>query len=459
MAQVKKAGEKNFFDTMAGVVAASDRIEPEQYTRFNVKRGLRNPDGTGVLVGLTDVGDVHGYIIDEKEKKPVPGRLSYRGIDIKEISRGFHKEKRHGFEEIVFLLLFGILPTKKELTKFTEILDECRTLPDGFKENMILRHPSKDLMNLIARSVLNLYSFDDQAEERSLPNVLRQCVELIARVPAIAAYGYQAKMHYHNDGSLFLHQPKRSLSTAESFLHLLRPDSNYTPLEADLLDLAFVLHAEHGGGNNSTFAVHCIASTDTDTYSSIAAAVGSLKGKKHGGANIEVIQMMDDIKKHVRDWSSEKQVTNYLAKIIQKKAFDRTGLVYGMGHAVYTLSDPREEILRERAEALAAEKKRSDEFNLYRLVQTLTPKVFAEIKKSDKPICANVDFYSGFVYSMLGIPTDLFAPIFAIARMAGWTAHLLEEHVSGGRIIRPAYKYLGGDRSYMPLSMRVPQER
>ncbi|MBI4978102.1 MAG: citrate/2-methylcitrate synthase [Spirochaetes bacterium] len=453
-----KATEKEFLQRMHKTAVEHNRIAPELYEKYNVKRGLRNADGSGVLVGLTEIGDVHGYVVSEHETKPVAGELRYRGIEIKDLVSGFQKEKRHGFEETAFLLLFGKLPTKEELKSFTDILASKRTLPLGFKENMILKNPSRDLMNQLARSVLILYSFDEQAEDRALPTVIRQCIDLIARFPTIIAYSYQAKQHYHGDKSLHLHQPVEALSTAESFLHLIRPDSQYTKLEADLLDIALVLHAEHGGGNNSTFATHLVASSDTDTYSAIAAAVGSLKGRKHGGANIEVIEMMSDIKKHVKDWTSEKQVAAYIKKIINKNAFDRTGLVYGMGHAVYTISDPREEILREHAKKLAKEKGRSEEFELYRLVQTLTPMLFAEIKKSKKSIACNVDFYSGFVYSMLGIPGDLFTPIFAISRISGWAAHLIEEHVSGGRIMRPAYKYVGGSKQFIPMSKRIPVE-
>jgi len=431
----------------------ASKIDPDLYSRYNVKRGLRNSDGSGVLVGLTGVGDVHGYIVDEGEASPVEGRLRYRGIDVKDLTVGFQNEKRFGFEETAFLLMFGYLPEKDELLDFTNSLATNRELPEGFKENMIFRAPSKDIMNKIARSVLTLYSYDENPEDRSIKNVLRQCIELIARFPVLVAYGFQAKQHYFEGSSLYIHNQQESLSTAENFLSIVRPNKEYTRTEAEILDLALVLHAEHGGGNNSTFTVHVVASTDTDTYSSIGAAVGSLKGPKHGGANHSVSMMMQDIMDNVKEVSNESALKEHIRKILRKEAFDRTGLIYGMGHAVYSLSDPRAILLKEKAKELAKEKGREDEFELYEEVERLGKIVFEE-EKGSKVICANVDFYSGFVYDMLGIHPDLHTPIFAMARIAGWASHLIEEIVSGGRIMRPAYKYVLPPQKYTPLNER-----
>ncbi|MBP8083475.1 MAG: citrate/2-methylcitrate synthase [Spirochaetes bacterium] len=431
----------------------ASKIDPDLYSRYNVKRGLRNSDGSGVLVGLTGVGDVHGYIVDEGEASPVEGRLRYRGIDVKDLTVGFQNEKRFGFEETAFLLMFGYLPEKDELADFTNSLAKNRELPDGFKENMIFRAPSKDIMNKIARSVLTLYSYDDNAEDRSIRNVLRQCIELIARFPVLVAYGFQAKQHYFEGSSLYIHNQQEGLSTAENFLSIVRPNKEYSRTEAEILDLALVLHAEHGGGNNSTFTVHVVASTDTDTYSAIGAAVGSLKGPKHGGANHSVSMMMQDIMDNVKEVSNESALKEYLRKILRKEAFDRTGLIYGMGHAVYSLSDPRAILLKAKAKELAKEKGREEEFSLYEEVERLGKIVFEE-EKGSKVICANIDFYSGFVYDMLGIHPDLHTPIFAMARIAGWASHLIEEIVSGGRIMRPAYKYVLPPQKYVPLNER-----
>ena len=431
----------------------ASKIDPDLYSRYNVKRGLRNSDGSGVLVGLTGVGDVHGYIVDEGEASPVEGRLRYRGIDVKDLTVGFQNEKRFGFEETAFLLMFGYLPEKDELADFTNSLAKNRELPDGFKENMIFRAPSKDIMNKIARSVLTLYSYDDNAEDRSIRNVLRQCIELIARFPVLVAYGFQAKQHYFEGSSLYIHNQQEGLSTAENFLSIVRPNKEYSRTEAEILDLALVLHAEHGGGNNSTFTVHVVASTDTDTYSAIGAAVGSLKGPKHGGANHSVSMMMQDILTNVKEVSNESALKEYIRKIFRKEAFDRTGLIYGMGHAVYSLSDPRAILLKAKAKELAKEKGREEEFSLYEEVERLGKIVFEE-EKGSKVICANIDFYSGFVYDMLGIHPDLHTPIFAMARIAGWVSHLIEEIVSGGRIMRPAYKYVLPPQKYVPLNER-----
>ncbi len=450
----EKTPKDPFLTELARLARENNKIDPQLYIKYDVKRGLRNADGTGVLVGLTEIGDVHGYIISEKEKIAVPGRLRYRGIEIEDLVAGFQKEKRHGFEETVYLLLFGELPKKRELSKFTHMLGKNRKLPDGFVENMILKAPSNNVMNKLARSVLATYSYDKTPEDRSLKNILRQCIGLIARFPTFAAYGYQAKAHYFDGESLYIHTPDEKLSTAENFLLMIRPDKKYTKMEADLLDLCLVLHAEHGGGNNSTFTTHVVTSADTDVYSAIAAAVGSLKGYKHGGANIQVVQMMDDIKAHVKNYESEGQVADYLAKIVKKEAFDGSGLIYGLGHAVYTISDPRTDLLKKQAAKLAKEKDLDWEFELYSLVEKLAPEIFQKVKKSDKKVCPNVDFYSGFVYRMLGIPSELFTPIFAVARVAGWCAHLIEETVSGSRIIRPAYKCIASVREYVPTNKR-----
>ena len=441
-------------ERLGTIVEENDKIDPELYKKYNVKRGLRDLDGTGVLVGLTEIGDVRAYIFDEEEKVPTEGRLFYRGIEINDFVHGFQSEKRMGFEECCYLLLLGELPDSKQLMEFCDLLGELRTLPSGFTEDMILKAPSKDVMNKLARSVLAAYSYDGNPDDMSIKNTLRQCIELIARFPTMVAYGYQAKSHYHEGKSLFIHSPKKHLSTAENFLHMIRPDSNYTASEAEMLDLALVLHAEHGGGNNSTFVAHVVTSTGTDTYSAIAAAIGSLKGPQHGGANLKVMGMMEEIKSNVKDWDDEEEIAAYLTKIMKKEAFDRTGLIYGVGHAVYTVSDPRTILLKQKAENLAREKGLEKEYQLYTQIEKLAPEVFSREKKSDKVICANVDFYSGFVYKSLNIPTELFTPIFAVGRIAGWCAHRIEELVNGGRIIRPAYKSVIGKRGYIPLDKR-----
>lgn len=436
------------------MIVKNNHIEADQFAKFNVKRGLRNADGTGVLVGLTEVGEVHAYVMDEKEKVPVEGRLRYRGIDIFDFVKGFQEEKRFGFEECCYLLLFGELPNKEALDSFTQLLGSKRELPAGFYNDMILKAPSKDIMNKLARCVLASYSYDNNADDTSLENTLRQCIELIARFPAFAAYGYQAKIHYHDGQSMYIHSPKPELGTAENILRMIRFDSTYTRSEAEILDLALVLHAEHGGGNNSTFATRVVSSSGTDTYSAIAAAIGSLKGPKHGGANIKVMQMMDDIKNNVKNWNSEGEIADYLTKILKKEAFDGSGLIYGIGHAVYTVSDPRAIVLKQKAEQLAREKGAEEEFNLFSTIERLAPEVFYKVKKSDKVVCANVDFYSGFVYKILNIPKELYTPLFAIARISGWSAHLLEELINGGKIIRPAYKNVIGKKPYVPMNQR-----
>ena len=446
--------EDRFLDAHVERAERMTVISPQEYLKYNCKRGLRNQDGTGVLVGLTEIGEVHGYIIDEGERIPAPGRLSYRGYDVSEIARGFLADGRSGFEEVAYLLLFGTLPTPAELADFRQLLGEKRELPTGFTEDMVLRAPSSDIMNKLARSTLVSYSYDDRAEERSVRNILRQTIELIARFPSMVAYAFQAKRHYYNNESLFIHAPDPELSTAENVLQMIRSDRSFTPLEAQTLDLALVLHAEHGGGNNSAFTIHVVSSAATDSYSSVAAAVGSLKGTKHGGANFRVMSMMQDIKENVSDWSDAEEVQRYVEKILRKEAHDGSGLVYGMGHAVYTVSDPRAVLLKQKAAELAAEKEREDEFRLYETIEEVTPAAFRSVKGYDRVLAPNVDFFSGFVYSMLNISNELYTPIFAMARIAGWSAHLLEEFVSGGRIIRPAYKCVMPRRAYVPIAER-----
>lgn len=446
--------EGKMLDKLSDLALKSSYINPELFTKYEVKRGLRDVDGKGVLVGLTEIGEVHSYIIDESEIIPVPGRLIYRGIDIADIVDGFLKGGRYGFEETTYLLLFGNLPNKEQLSEFEELLSVYRKLPEDFARDMIMRLPSKDIMNVLARSVLAYYSFDDKAEDTSIKNVLRQCILLTACLPTFAVYGYQALSHYHGNQSLFIHSPRPDLSTAENILHMLRPDSKYTKLEAMLLDLALVLHAEHGGGNNSSFVTHVVTSSGTDTYSVIAAALGSLKGPRHGGANIKVIRMFEDIKQNIKDWNDDNEVENYLMKLLNKEAFDRSGLIYGIGHAVYSISDPRCVLLKEQAEKLAKEKGLEDEFNLYARVEKLAPEAISKVRKMYKGVSANVDFYSGFVYKMLDLPPEMYTPIFAISRMAGWSAHRIEEIVNSGKIIRPAYKSVAPRRDYIAINDR-----
>ncbi len=442
-------------DRYVRIATENNTISPEHYNKYNVKRGLRNSDGSGVLVGLTEIGDVHGYIMDESEKVPVEGRLKYRGIDVKDLVDGFQKENRPGFEEVVYLLLFGELPSQEDYKLFYDYLGSLRSLPKNFTEDMILNTPSANIMNKLARSVLAHYSFDENSEDQSIGNVLKQSINLIARFPTIVAHSYQAKRRYYDQKSLFLHTPDPALSTAENFLMLIRPDRKYSQLEAELLDLCLVLHAEHGGGNNSAFTIHVVSSASTDTYSAISAGIGSLKGDRHGGANIKVHDMFDDIKSNVKNWSDDEEVKAHLVKILNKKAFDNSGLIYGLGHAVYTISDPRALLLKKKAEMLAKETGMLEEFRLYEAVERLGSEAFKEFKGSDKPVSANVDFYSGFVYSMLNIPTELFTPIFAIARISGWCAHRIEELVKGGKIMRPAYKNVSRSKPYIPLKDRV----
>ncbi len=455
-AKKKNLGKSNnsTMEILSQRAQKQNRIPMDLYQKYEVKRGLRNEDGSGVLVGLTEIGDVHGYIFDEGERVPVDGRLLYRGISITDIAKGFQKDRRFGFEEIIFLLLFGELPTRKELEEFRRLLGSYRALPEGFIENMILKSPSRDVVNKLARSILVCYSYDPNPDDIRIKNILRQCLELIARFPTMVAYGYQAKRHYFDGKSLFIHRPRPELNTAENLLHLIRADSSFTRLEAETLDLALVIHAEHGGGNNSTFTTHVVSSTGTDTYSAMAAAVGSLKGPLHGGANLKVMDMMRNIQSNVKDWKDEEEIRSHLTKILQKRAFDRKGLIYGIGHAVYTLSDPRAALLRQKAETLAKAKNQIDEFELYQTVAKVATEVIKKEKASAKSLTPNVDFYSGFVYKMLGIPIELYTPIFCIARVAGWSAHRIEELISGGRIIRPAYRNVIRDRDYIPINRR-----
>ncbi len=446
--------EGKMLDELRSLAEKSSFINPELFTKYEVKRGLRDLDGKGVLVGLTEIGEVRSYIIDEKDMIPAPGRLFYRGIDISDMVNGFLSDGRYGFEETCYLLLFGNLPGKQELKDFEQLLSDYRKLPEDFVRDMILKAPSKDIMNSLARSVLALYSFDDNADDNSVKNVLKQCIRLTAYFPLIAVYGYQAFSHYHGNNSLYIHSPRPDLSTAEIILQMLRPDSNYSKLEATLLDLALVLHAEHGGGNNSSFVTHVVTSSGTDTYSVIAAALGSLKGPRHGGANIKVIQMFEDMKQNLKHWDDDNEIENYLMKLLNKEAFDRSGLIYGIGHAVYSISDPRAVILKEHAAKLAKEKGLEDEFNLYSKVEKLAPEVIAQIRKMYKGVSANVDFYSGLVYRMLNIPHEMFTPIFAISRIVGWSAHRIEEIVNAGKIIRPAYKSVAKRHDYTPMDAR-----
>ncbi|WP_163192795.1 citrate/2-methylcitrate synthase [Clostridium thermarum] len=437
---------------LATLAEENNYIEQQYYTIHDVKRGLRNSNGTGVIVGLTQIGDVHGYLVDEGEKIPSEGRLLYRGIDIKDIVNGFQKDKRFGFEEVCYLLLFGVLPTENELEEFKEILASVRTLPYGFIEDMILKAPSRDIMNKLMRSILVCYSYDKNPDDTSIKNVLRQSIELIARFPSMVAYGYQAKAHYYDFKSLYIHSPQPNLGTAENILYMIRPDNAYTEKEAELLDLAMVLHAEHGGGNNSAFATHVVSSTGTDTYSAIAAAVGSLKGPKHGGANIKVMEMIDYIKANLKNWKDKNEIRDLLDKILNKEAFDGSGLIFGMGHAIYTKSDPRASLLREKAKELAIDKDRMDEYQLYRSIEDISIEIFKE--RQNREIAANVDFYSGFVYDMLNIPRDLYTPIFAAARIPGWCAHRIEQLVSEPKIIRPAYKSVSEKKAYIQMEER-----
>ncbi|MDR1363124.1 MAG: citrate/2-methylcitrate synthase [Spirochaetaceae bacterium] len=429
-------------------------IDASLYSKYDVKQGLRNSNNSGVLVGLTRIGEVHGYMISENEKQAVPGKLFYRGIDVEDIVVNAFSEKRFGFEEIIYLLLFGDLPNADKLTRFSKLISENRMLPPGFAEDAIMRMPSRDIMNMLSRSVLALYSYDHEPENYSIGNTLRQCIELIARFPTIMAYAYRSKRHYFNKSSLIIHQLNTEYSTAETILSLMRRDQQFSRFEAEILDLALILHAEHGGGNNSTFAVHLVTSAATDTYSAISAGLASLKGAKHGGANCKVVGMIEAIKHNVKHLDNEQELRAYLIKILKRQAYDKSGIIYGLGHAVYTLSDPRAIMLREKAAELAVEKNAVEEFELYRMIEKIGPALINEVRGSKKDICANVDLYSGFVYKMLDIPTELYTPLFAVSRLAGWCAHRLEEIIAGGRIFRPAYKCVQKHQKYIKINNR-----
>jgi citrate synthase len=429
-------------------------INPALFSEYDVKRGLRDINGKGVLVGLTEISDVCAFKIENGESVPADGELFYRGYNVKDLIKGTPDNSHFGFEECTYLLLFGKLPTQAELDFFTELLAQYRNLPTGFVRDIIMKAPSSDMMNTLARSVLTLYSYDNRADDISIPNVLRQCLELISLFPLFSVYGYQAYKHYHDGASLFIHKPDPSLSTAETILHILRPDSQYTPLEAKLLDIALILHMEHGGGNNSTFTTHLVSSSATDTYSVIAASLGSLKGPKHGGANIKVVRMFEDMKAQIKDWADEDAVASYLTALLHKEAFDHAGLIYGMGHAVYSLSDPRATLFRTFVERLSLEKGLVKEFKLYSLVERLAPEIISRERQIYKGVSPNVDFFSGFAYSMLGLPMELYTPIFAIARISGWSAHRLEELAYNGKIMRPAYKNVMPHKEFIPLKQR-----
>ena len=419
-----------------------------------MNRGLRDLQGNGVLTGLTEISEIQSSKMVDGQQVPCEGKLFYRGIDVEEIVAGFTNQHRFGFEETTYLLLFGNLPTWEQLKDFQQVLSDYRTLPTSFVRDIIMKAPSSDMMNTLARSVLTLYSYDENANDIRIENVLRQCLQLIALFPLLSVYGYQAYSHYHDGNSLYIHNPLPELSTAENILRVLRPDSSYTDLEARILDLALVLHAEHGGGNNSTFTTHVVSSSGTDTYSVIAASLGSLKGPKHGGANIKVVQMFEDMKNTLPDWEDEDAVSAYLKALLHKEAFDRAGLIYGMGHAVYSLSDPRANIFKKSVKSLSEAKGREKEYKLYSLVERLAPQIISEERRIYKGVSANIDFYSGFVYSMLDLPIELYTPIFAISRIAGWSAHRLEDLINAGKIIRPAYKNVAPRREYIPMEQR-----
>jgi len=436
-------------------VRKADFIDPTLYRRYGVKRGLRDDNGTGVLVGLTTIGNVHGYMVNEGERLAIPGELYYRGINVKDIVAADKREHRFGYEETAYLLLFGELPTGRQLVEWKNLLGSMRKLSDGFKESAIMHNPPRDLMNALARAVLFAYAFDpEDPDDLSIEKCLEQSIDLIGSLPTIAAYAYQAKSHYHNGASLMLRNPDPQRSTAENILMLTREDGRYSRLEAETLDLALILHAEHGGGNNSSFTTHVVTSSHSDIYSSVAASILSLKGGRHGGANLRVMRQMDEIKENVGDWLNTEKVGKYLAKIADKKAGDGTGLIYGLGHAVYTISDPRAQMLKEKARALAKDKGREDEMSLFEMIETMGPDIIRKRHPSAEDVCANVDLYSGFVYDMLDIPKDLYTPLFAIARCVSWCAHRMEELVNSGPIIRPAYKPIFHPKPYVKLSDR-----
>ncbi|MDO4965937.1 MAG: citrate/2-methylcitrate synthase [Lachnospiraceae bacterium] len=453
MANIYSETSQNIID-LSKYVLDADMISPDLYTEYGVKRGLRDQNGKGVLTGLTNISDVRANKIVDGVQIPIDGELFYRGYNVKDLVKGFTKDNRMGYEEVAYLLLFGSLPNANQLEKFNRELAFYRSLPTSFVRDIIMKAPSRDMMNTLARSVLTLYSYDEKDDDISIPNVLRQCMQLISLFPLLSVYGYQAYRHYHDNKSLYIHQPKDNLSTAENILRILRSDKKYTPLEAKLLDVALVLHMEHGGGNNSTFTTHVVTSTHSDTYSVMAAALGSLKGPRHGGANIKVTEMFAEMKEKVKDWKDEDEVSNYLVKLLHGEAFDKQGLIYGVGHAVYSSSDPRKEIFKSYVEKLSEEKGLQDEFALYSLVEKLAPQIIAKERKMYKGVCCNVDFYSGFVYEMLRLPKQLYTPMFACARIVGWSAHRMEELANNGKIIRPAYKPIITDQTYVPIDNR-----
>ncbi|MGD9781731.1 MAG: citrate/2-methylcitrate synthase [Kiritimatiellia bacterium] len=448
--------ESEWIGRLSAMATASSLVDSSLYAKYDVKRGLRDLNGKGVLAGLTQIGDVQSH---PEGDETGPGHLIYRGMDVEDLVAGFLGEGRPGYEETCYLLLSGELPDRGELADFCGQLGAYRSLPDDFVHDSLLKLPSRDVMNAMAQSILALYVLDERADDVSIPNVLRQCLKLIAAFPLLAAYGYQASVYRYAGKSLVIHAPRPELSAAENFLHMLRPDNRYTPLEARLLDLALVLHAEHGGGNNSSFTTHVVTSSLTDTYSAIAAAMGSLKGPRHGGANAKVVAMFEELKREVKDWTDERQIEDYLSRLLKKEAFDRSGLIYGIGHAVYSVSDPRTIVLRGQVEKLAAEKGLSDEMALYERVERLAPEIIGHERRMYKGVSANVDFYSGFLYRLLEIPPELFTPIFAMARIAGWSAHRIEELANGGKIIRPAYQSVAPRRSYAPLAERAVLRR
>ena len=450
------ARAQDFIQSLCAVYEKNNRqLDPALYERFEVKRGLRNADGTGVMAGITQIGNVQGYYIEDGERVPAEGRLIYRGINVEELIGGFMSEGRFGFEETAYLLLFGALPTRSQLEEFDRALSALRPLPQNFTEDMILKAPGRDIMNRLGRCILALYCYDPEPEPTTLANELRHALALVARCPMIVAHSYAAKRHYFDNESLYLHRSQEGLSFAENFLYAIRHDNQFTPEEARLLDLCMVLHAEHGGGNNSAFACRVLSSSGTDIYSSIAAAVGSLKGPRHGGANKKVMEMFRYIEEGVKDWADEDEVRDFLGRLLRKEAGDRSGLIYGMGHAIYTLSDPRAVILKKFARKLARTKGMEDEFRLYETVERLAPEALLTVKGEEKVVCANVDLFSGMVYKMMGIPQELYTPLFAVARIVGWCAHRIEEvYQPGNRIIRPAYKAVAPMRTFVPLDQR-----
>lgn len=439
--------------TLEQELVNTHRINPNLYVEYDVKRGLRDSAGKGVLTGLTEVSDVNGYQLIEGRQIPAEGQLYYQGYNIYDLVKS-QKGKKYGFEEIIYLLLFGHLPEPDKFDKFIEILNDLQDIPGRFIRDVIMKASNANIMNAMQRCVLTLYTYDNNPEDISPGNALRQSLDLIAKLPLITIYSYHSYLHFRQDKTLLIRNPERGLSFAENILKMLRPDGKYTELEAKVLDIALILHAEHGGGNNSTFTTHVVTSSGTDTYSSTAASIGSLKGPRHGGANLKAHKMFQDIKANVSDWEDEAEIEAYLTRILKKEAFDHAGLIYGMGHAVYTLSDPREVILKEFAEKLAEEKGLQEEFALYDRVENIAKSLIPRQRQMFKAVCANVDFYSGFVYTMLGIPEELFTPFFAIARMPGWSAHRLEELINKGKIIRPAYKYVGTHRKFIPVEDR-----